>query len=488
MADRPNILLVLTDEERERAWFPDQVVLPNRERLAAGGMRFTNHHVHTIPCTPSRATILTGRHAASTGVFDNTNFSWQQPLHPSIPTLGRLLSDAGYRCAYLGKWHLGGESRRRGLAEYGFQDWKAPDIHGTPYLGHFIDGRIAAQAARWITRHAADDRPWLLVCSFVNPHDIMLYPRFQKPRVRDHGAELPPNFHDDLNTKPITQRYWRVTCDVTGGVVKDERAWLRLINAYVDLHLEVDRHLGTVLDSLAGSGAERNTVVVATSDHGDLAGAHGLRQKAANLYRENIQVPLTMSWPGTIPAGQSTERLSGAIDLVPTLLSVAAADPPPGTAREATEALPGRDLTPLWSEPDRAVRDSVLVTSDAFSSLGPAGLHRGFLRGVVTERHKYGRYFFPGEQASGRDGADLELYDRSEDPAELHNLAHPDAPGEGAGELIERLDRQLDDLIAAEIGADDVSLPLPDSRLAFLGGLWRRKARAQGFVSPVGGA
>ena len=482
MADRPNILLILTDEERERVWFPSQVVLPNRERLAAGGMRFTNHHVHTVPCTPSRATILTGRHAASTGVFDNTNFSWQQPLNPAIPTLGRLLTAAGYRCAYLGKWHLGGESRRHGLAEYGFQDWKAPDIQGAPYLGHFFDSRIAKRASRWISEHGADDRPWLLVCSFVNPHDIMLYPRFRKPRVRDHGVELPPNFHDDLDTKPITQRYWRVTCDATAGAVKDERAWLRLINAYVDLHLEVDRHLGTLLDSLAGSGAERSTLVVATSDHGDLAGAHGLRQKAANLYRENIQVPLTMSWPGTIPAGQSTDRLSGAIDLVPTLLSVAAADPPVDAGREA---LPGRDLSPLWSSPDRPVRDGVLITSDAFSSLGPAGLHRGFLRGIVTEKHKYGRYFFPGEQGRGRGGADLELYDRMEDPAELRNLAYPDALDRGVETLLDRLDRELDDLISAEIGADDVDLPLPDSRLAFLGRLWRRKARAQGLASPA---
>lgn len=473
MADHPNILLLITDEERERVWFPDHVRFPNRERMAAGGMQFTNHHVHTFPCTPSRATILTGRHAASTGMFDNTNFNWQQPLDPAIPTLGHRLSAAGYTCGYVGKWHLGGESRRNGLQQYGFQDWKGPDAHGTPYLGHFKDGRTADRAARWIAEHA-DRGPWLLVCSFVNPHDIMLYPRFRKPRVTDHGAQIPPNFADDLSTKPLTQRYWKVTCDVTGGTVRDERAWRRLINAYIDLNLEVDSHIGTVLDALARSGAESNTLVMSTSDHGDLAGAHGLRQKAANLYRENAQVPLTMCWPGTITAGSSSSRLSGAVDLLPTLLSVAGAP--------QTDRLPGRDLSPLWSDPHRAVRDSVLVTSDAFSSMGPAGPHRGFLRGIITETHKYGRYFMPGEQHRGRAAADLELYDRLEDPAEMRSLVH--GQGSDTATLIEDLDRRLDALIAAEVGADDVDLPLPKSGLASLGFLWRRRARKVGIPTP----
>lgn len=471
MSSRPNILLLITDEERERTWFPEHVRFPNRDRVAERGMRFTNHHVHTFPCTPSRATILTGRHAASTGMFDNTNFAWQQPLQPTIPTLGHLLSEQGYRCGYLGKWHLGGESRRDGLAPFGFQDWRAPDTHGTPYLGHFIDGRNAQRAARWITRHAGDQEPWLLVCSLVNPHDIMLYPRFSKPRVHDHGADLPPNFGDDLLTKPATQRNWRFSCDVTGGRVRDEKAWRRLINAYIDLHLEVDRHLGTVLDALAASGAESQTLVVMTSDHGDLAGAHGLRQKAANLYRENAQVPLTMAWPGTITPGSSTARLSGAIDLLPTMLRAAGGEP-------ATHRLPGRDLSPLWSDPGAVVRDSILITSDAYSSLGFAGPHRGFLRGIITEGHKYGRYFMPGEQGLGRTAADLELYDRTSDPAELRNLAHPETGDPGAGALIDELDRRLDDLIAAEIGTDDVDLPppAPDWRLAALSRLWRRRA------------
>lgn len=473
MSARPNILILLTDEERERVWFPEQVRLPHRERLAERGMRFTNHHVHTFPCTPSRAAILTGRHAASTGMFDNVNFGWQQPLDPSIPTLGHLMSNAGYACGYLGKWHLGGESRRNGLAPYGFADWKSPDTHGTPYLGHFIDGRTAEHAARWITRHSRDERPWLLVCSFVNPHDIMLYPRFRKPRITEHGAQLPPNFGDDLTTKPITQRYWKLTCDITGGAVRSDKAWRRLINAYIDLSIEVDEHIGTVLSALRASGSESNTMVISTSDHGDLAGAHGLRQKAANLYRENAQVPLTMAWPGTIPAGSATQRLSGGIDLLPTLLSVAGA--------HSVDPLPGRDLSPLWSEPDRAVRDGVLITSDAYSSMGAAGPHRGFLRGIITETHKYGRYFRPGEQHRGRAAADLELYDRAADPAEMRNLAFP----LGSGPLIDDLDRRLDALIAAEVGADEVNLPPPVTRLSSLGRWWRWRARRENVPIPT---
>ena len=111
--------------------------------------------------------------------------------------------------------------------------------------------------------------------------------------------------------------------------------------------------------------------------------------------------------------------------------------------------------------------------------MGPAGPHRGFLRGVITETHKYGRYFLPGQQGLGRAAADLELYDRNADPAELSNLAHPDVAGPGVGALIDDLDRRLDALIAAEVGSDTVNLPLPKSRLAALGMLWRRRARAE---------
>ncbi|MFN8103131.1 MAG: sulfatase-like hydrolase/transferase [Acidimicrobiia bacterium] len=417
----PNLLVIVTDEERERCGFPASVRFPNRDRIAARGVSFTAHHAQAFPCTPSRATMFTGVHAGVTGMRDNVDFRWQPAMSPSVPTLGHVLRGVGYKTAYKGKWHLGLDpDRPRSLDGFGFGYWDGTDMHGLPYEGWLRDGATAASAADWLADHGAGTEPWCLVVSFVNPHDIMLYPRFRKPFVRDWGVDTPGG--DSLSTKPSVQKRWARACDATSGRVWLPRTWRMILNAYVDLHDMVDVHIGTVVDALAVSGAEDRTVVVFTSDHGDMAGSHGLRQKGAMLYRENVNVPLTVVWPRVTPPGSRCAVPTAATDLVPTLCSIAQAPVPD---------LPGRDLTPLLRDPmgpGVGRRDGVLVVSESRSSMGlprpplVCDDPRGFLRGVVTSRFKFGRYFTPGRW-DRRDLHDVELYDLDSDPSELTNRA-----------------------------------------------------------------
>lgn len=457
---RPNLLVILTDEERERAWWPDSFRLPHRDRLAARGVRFTAHHVHSMPCSPSRSNLMTGLHTHATGVLDNVDFAWQGSMPTSVPTLGHRLRAAGYRTSYVGKWHLSRhDDLADGLEPYGFGDWVPPDRHGAPYLGHRHDGGTAAEAARLLARRRPDDRPWAMVVSFVNPHDIMLYPRFRTPRVRDHGIEPPVTLHEDLATKPAIQRRWRAVCDLTAGRVRSERTWRMIANAYADLCLEVDGHIGTVLDALAASGEQDRTVVVCTSDHGDLAGAHGQRQKGAFIYREITRVPLTVAGPGVTPAGAECPGLTAAIDLVPTLLAIA------GVPAAARADLPGVDLGPLLTDPAAASpRSRVLYLHDAHTSIGPQGPAKGFLRGSTDGRWSFGRYFLPGHQHAPLADCDLELYDDVEDPWQVRNLAGDPRYAEVVAEQAAATDA----LVAAEVGDDVVVPPPPRSKLSAL--------------------
>jgi arylsulfatase len=471
---RPNILVILTDEERERAWWPETVRLPARDRLAARGMRFTNHHVHAIPCSPSRATILTGRHSHHNGVLDNMDMPWQGSMPDDIPTWGTLARSAGYTSAYHGKWHLSIEEDLRdegrwSLDRYGFDDWQGPDVHGAPWAGQRHDPRVARRAAEWIMSHRHDTQPWLCVAGFVNPHDIMLYPRFRRPRVRDWGVDLPPHVHEDLSDKPRVHRRWREVCDLTGGRVRNDDSWRLIANAYIDLHIEVDRSIRVVLDALAASGRQKDTVVVFTSDHGDFAGAHGQRQKGAFVHPENVKVPLTITWPGVVEPGQVCDHLSAAIDLSPTLADIM--EVPPATL--AGTDLPGRSLVPALHDPETAVRPQVLFAQDAYSSIGPPEPTLGFLRGYTDGRWKYARYFLPGRQQAPLDECDLELYDLDEDPLEIRNLAVDPR----YANMLEEHEAVLGGLIVAELGEDVLDPPVPvlDRRLRVLEWIARRR-------------
>ncbi len=487
-ARRPNILLIVTDQERERSWVPDDLwdELPNRRRLRASGMELRGHYTHSSPCSPSRATLLTGQHVPEHGVTDNVFVDPVQPdLHTATPTIGHVLRGAGYRTAYLGKWHL--SYGNPDMEAYGFSDWTGEDWAWTGLAGtgaHY-DEVIAAQAAAWLGANGSSDEPWLLVIGLVNPHDVAWYPADQPDYQARHAArtadyarmlpvpipgaapipvfdedyperfDLPANFRDDLSSKPTVQHAWRweENHSMFGWLdLDDERVWRRCLDYYWRLHELNDVHIGTILGALDATGRADETAVVLTSDHGEQAGSHGLRGKGPFAYQEIMHIPLVVRAPGVTTPGTVSEALTSAVDLAPTVCSLA------GVERETWSAsMSGVDLTPVLRDGDSSVRDRVLFAQA--QGWHPSCLAQRYaLRGAFDGRHKYVRYFGVGggcdnlgrtlewapEMRFGPDATfgdhEHELYDLDDDPGELHNLAHDRGR---AAELRERFDELL---------------------------------------------
>ena len=173
----PNILLIVSDQERQRDWLPEGFELPARQRLIDEGLEFTNYYTHTSPCSPSRATLFTGDYMAGHGVTENSIGPDNTQLSKDAATLGWLLRDRGYYTAYKGKWHLE-STATPDMEAYGFSDWEGNDMSfwGLAGSGTEFDEPIARSAAEWIRAHAEDTQPWFLSVGLVNPHDIMWFP------------------------------------------------------------------------------------------------------------------------------------------------------------------------------------------------------------------------------------------------------------------------------------------------------------------------
>ena len=257
------------------------------------------------------------------------------------------------------------------------------------------------------------------------------------------------------------------------GPVADDQAWRLGLNFYLNSTRDVDRSIDVVLDALAASGQADRTVVIFTSDHGEMAGSHGLRQKGNLVYDENFHVPLVICHPD-VPGGSRTDALGSAIDLAPTLLDIAGVDS--ATIAEEFPALHGRSLLPTLT--GQSVRDGVLTAVEIVTtldngfwrslgepdgaqrvqagSLRPDWNKRGFLRGYTDHRYTLGRYFSPLEPNRPRTierllaDNDVVLYDRETDPNEQVNLAADPMHHE----ILAELSNKLESLIDAEIGTD----------------------------------
>jgi arylsulfatase A-like enzyme len=472
---KPNILLIVSDQERQRDWLPAGAKLPARQRLIDGGLEFTQYYTHTSPCSPSRATLFTGRYLAQHGVLENSSMPGNTELPLTTPTLGHVLRRAGYRTAYKGKWHLQAREVPQ-MDEYGFGDWEGNDSAwwGLPCTGTEFDEPIAEQSARWLREQASTStpasQPWFLTVALVNPHDIMWFPLDQqwwwkenpefvareRARLarRDWGrkdnlpgfahpldewfSELPPNFDDDLFTKPDVQRRWTLERERQSppGLMRrdDPRIWLQQLNYYVKLHELNDRCIATVLGALDAIGGWDDTIVIFTSDHGEQCGAHGLRSKGPWNYQETMRIPLYMHVPGRTRPGSKTAALATHVDLARTIAEFAGVD-----LRESAGPA-GESLSPLFADQRAKVRDYVLFAQEWAWYRGVEQT-RFASTGIFDGRHKYCRYYGIGSDGrdsggniltgpmlvpptSGFEDHDHEWYDLANDPHELVNLAH----------------------------------------------------------------
>src|SRR5262245_25181683 len=310
----PNILLITTDEERFRIPRPSGFGLPARERIAESGVTFERYYGASTQCSSARSVMYTGRHVPVTQIYDNDNMPYVRPLDPALGTVGTMLRGQGYYCTYQGKWHLSNAyvdpakpvSTVDALEPYGFSEWNDwGDIDGGAWAGLRVDPVIAGQAVKWFRERAADvvaEQPWFMAVNFVNPHDIMSFDYGSSSSVelplglahavkmtppadvpiyrRQWDVDVPSTAKDDLSgAAPAVREYARMLDVVFGEVTADEH-WRAGMNFYLNCLGDTDRGIEVVLDALQASGQADGTIVIFTADHGEMAGSHGLRQKA----------------------------------------------------------------------------------------------------------------------------------------------------------------------------------------------------------------
>jgi arylsulfatase A-like enzyme len=393
MSSRPNVLLVMTDQQQSaalRCAGNAEVHTPNLDALAARGTRFASAYTPFPLCTPARASLFSGRMPHTLEIVDNN-----QPIPERYreQTLGHLFARAGYDCAYGGKWHVTRITMEEGFA---FKN-----------IAGFNDNELPPATIEFF--RTPREQPFLLVASFDNPHNICEHSRNQPlpwgevPLAPiDECPNLPPNFY----AGPYEPEALRAYAERAGkfrrrpGYTADR--WRLLRHVYYRLVEKVDAQIGQILTALRETGHEENTVVVFTSDHGDMAGAHELNQKHS-LYDESARVPLIITGPG-IAAGRVVETPVSLVDVLPTvcdLSRVQAPDDLPGVTLRA--ALEGHDFE----------REPVVVESFWGSEISSAVSVQA--RCLVTPAHKYVVHEW-GEYRE-------QLFDRHDDPWEQVNLA-----------------------------------------------------------------
>lgn len=392
-----NLILIITDQEREVQWAPPGWAaenLPAMTSLRASGVSFPRAYTNSCMCTPARNCLFTGAFPAQHRSVDTLsegfpNSSAQHQLDPALPNLATVLKAAGYEVAYKGKWHLShgvegadGVFQDADIARYGFDQWNAPDAGQDVKIENYGGGlgdhdtRYADDAIAYL-EHKRDNpggKPFCLVISLVNPHDVLGYPG----NVGEDGytpadlvgqLELPPTVEEDLlaNHKPTCQRELLAKLNGLGVLPTDaqKRAYL---NFYGNLLKLVDGQIQRILDVFSvnfseealGNALRANTLIVRTSDHGEMAMAHGgMRQKTFNCYEETIRIPLVWSNPELFPEGRVCPHLVSHVDFLPTVCALL------GVPDPASYAFAGVDYSSLVLDPAApAVQDYVLFTFD----------------------------------------------------------------------------------------------------------------------------
>lgn len=341
-AERPNVLWIMTDQQWAGAMScagnPD-LRTPNMDRLAERGVRFENAYCSMPLSGPSRAAMFTGYMPSRTGMDIN-----EKPLVDSLRsnTLGQVVADAGYDCVYAGKWHVNTISIPDG--EFGFRKIRDNGDEGlAEACVDFLESWSAASSGKNSrsrkSRTAESDgqKPFFLVASFINPHNICEYARGQKtPHAPTPTAavadcpNLPANFEKSPYDARILAYEQSLNYALYPSVDFGPDDWRLYRNAYFRLVEHVDAEIGKIVDELDRSGLWDNTIVIFTSDHGDGAGAHRWNQKTA-LYEEVANVPLIVCLPGGKHAGETTAALvNNGIDMMPTICEWTGATVPEG--------------------------------------------------------------------------------------------------------------------------------------------------------------
>jgi arylsulfatase A-like enzyme len=461
--DRPNIVFIFADQLRYSAvgcCGNGVVETPHLDSLAAEGVCFDNAFSSCPICSPYRGQVLTGKYSHANGCVDN-----EYELRQDQETLPRVLGRAGYRTAYVGKYHLGygpySEDKRHGfdtLAAYNCN-------HRHNEVSYYVNEAGPFPTRTWAPTgetdlalglidgylHEPGGAPFCLVMSWGPPH--------WSGRNYDDYPERCNIYDPEL-------------VDVAPNVPRQMEAFARQeIAHYYGNVSGLDHEMGRLLAFLEESGLADNTIICFSSDHGDHLSSHGYgkpfdawlhhsrRASKATPYEESIHIPFILRYPDRVAPGQRSQTMFSSVDVMPTLLGLAGID--------VTDGLHGQDLSHAMLNDEGPEPDSVYL-----QILGPGWPHRGlwvgFWRGVRTPRWTYARWF---------GSADVWLFDRRNDPYEMKNLAGDPEYGAIRQQMEQRLQEWMQDVgDPFETGVRDRETGMLELGQRFTHAKWRAHA------------
>ena len=416
-AMRPNVVFIMTDQQSANMMSctgNPYLETPNLDRLASTGVRFSRAYATNPVCVPSRFSMMTGLMASQANGEDNGMLV--KALSDSIfsYSMGNIFRNAGYQAVYGGKIHLPDHTTER-LEDVG--------LYGFDNITYDYRIKMAKECATFIKQK--HDTPFLMVASFMNPHDIgyMALNAYriahnQQPslglawKTLQEALKIPDGMTEDYFFEhvcpPLPDNFEIPDNEFSdaAGLSADfmiyarehwsERDWRLHRWAYHNLTTLVDKEIGIILDAIKEAGIENNTLIVFTSDHGDMAAAHRLEHKGV-FYEESVRVPLIFSWKGKIPEGivDNHHYVMTGLDILPTLCDYAGIVPP--------HKISGISLKDLMDDNDRYIPRRVIVSETRNARM------------VYDGEWKY--------MVSGLNGQNEMLFNLTTDPGEMRNLS-----------------------------------------------------------------
>ena len=454
---KPNILFIITDHHAYHGHFSQTCTgyrLPRFEKFCTEGVRFDRAYSVCPLCTPARASMMSGMYPSRHGLRWNTEYKF----YGNIPDFrqgqqlySHYLASAGYRNAYVGKWHCGHE---RLPVDYGMEGWSLPfygDVYASEkYRGYarergFPDPEVAidwhVNKPEWRGKtlplskvrpgvhedgsgvlHAPEDahesqfianevtkkinelsstaQPWSLVASFWGPHQPYYPTEPYASMVPPESISEYPSFQDDLSGRPFRHVFQRELRHRTKLDWKDWAVWQQILSRCYGQAMQTDAAVGRILDALADSGQADDTLVIWCADHGDSVSSHGGQwDKGSHFSEETARIPLAIRWPRNVASNVVREELVSNMDVTATILAAAGVAIP--------EDMQSRSLLRLCDSSSHTEWPNFVVCEHN-------GHHEDtLLRMTVMDRYKY------VASVSG----DHELYDLVADPYEMNNLA-----------------------------------------------------------------
>lgn len=412
---KPNVIYVFADQLRAQTlgcYGDKQVKTPNIDRLAADGARFTNA-ISTWPvCSPYRAMLLTGRYPMSNGVVYN-----EYPVWDGQDSVATAFRAAGYDTGYIGKWHLNGaKGKVTPDRTLDFDFWSPAQV---PMFTDSADGKSQTWrpevqtdlAVSYIKDHK--DKPFCLFMSWNPPHNPYIAPRRFMSQFPADKMQFRPNVaekdlvREQLEKHPMKpgspqakqREGWRKTIDSDDGLRE-------ILSGYYAAVTGLDACIGRVMKTLDDAGIADDTILVFSSDHGDMIGSHRMCLKQ-EPFEESIRIPFIVRYPGRVPKHTITDALLTPVDVMPTLLALAGAACPKGV--EGTSF----DQAAMGKRSDQT--DAVLIMK-MLPGGGPWTINAATpWRGVRTKTHTYARL---------EDGGPWVLFDNTKDPYQMTNLVN----------------------------------------------------------------